>query len=757
VTYNGASYISIVSNNLNYLPTNLSFWSVLAQKGDAGSQGLQGVKGDTGPQGLQGIQGIRGLTGTTGVAGPQGSKGDPGTMGAPGLKGDTGGTGPQGIQGVKGDIGAIGPSGLTWKGSWDGAKTYILRDSVNYNGSSYVSISGTNTGNAPPNALFWELLALKGDTGVAGATGDTGAPGPQGIPGMKGDTGLQGIQGPKGDAGTIGAQGPKGDLGAPGVIGPQGIQGVKGDPGTPGPIGAAGPAGITWKGTWDIATNYNLRDSVNYNGTSYICIAASNTGIVPTNTSFWAVMAQKGDTGPQGVPGTPGGSGTVTDVALSGGTTGLNVTGSPITTNGTMTLNGTLAVANGSTGATTTTTALSNLGGAARGVNSDITSLTGLTVPLSALQGGTGATTGLAGLQKKIGKVAIVAQSGGDYTSPVTAMTDIATWCGTPSATNPCLVKVMPGIYDLAGGTLVMQSNVDLEGAGEAMTTITSTNSTATIQVDGNEVRFLTVINNAASGADRGGIIITTTWPATATLDNLTIIVSGGTGIKNNYGNLIMNNVKITATGGTGVYNESGVIDMRYVTITDSVTGVSISDPSKVTISNTTITASGTGISTWGDNNPVTIKHVTIIGPDTGVYNGSICLMDNVSITASSYGVLNGRVLTMRNVTIDATGKGIESWTPMIAMSNIKSRAKIGFNIELPFEWGNNLFLNIDNSVFEGSVYSILSNVSLNIGGSKIIGPILPWYYGVLEAQFKCVASYDGNYVALGTNCYPVP
>lgn len=47
--------------------------------------------------------------------------------------------------------------------------------------------------------------------------------------------------------------------------------------------------------------------------------------------------------------------GTVTSVALSGGTTGLTVSGSPITTSGTITLAGTLAVANGGTGQTTFT------------------------------------------------------------------------------------------------------------------------------------------------------------------------------------------------------------------------------------------------------------------------------------------------------------------------------------------------------------------------------------------------------------------
>jgi len=45
-------------------------------------------------------------------------------------------------------------------------------------------------------------------------------------------------------------------------------------------------------------------------------------------------------------------SGTVTQVAFSTGTTGLTVTGSPITTSGTITLAGTLSLANGGTGTT---------------------------------------------------------------------------------------------------------------------------------------------------------------------------------------------------------------------------------------------------------------------------------------------------------------------------------------------------------------------------------------------------------------------
>lgn len=54
--------------------------------------------------------------------------------------------------------------------------------------------------------------------------------------------------------------------------------------------------------------------------------------------------------------------GSVTSVAASGGTTGLSFTGTPITTSGTLTLTGTLSIANGGTGATSQAGARTSLG-----------------------------------------------------------------------------------------------------------------------------------------------------------------------------------------------------------------------------------------------------------------------------------------------------------------------------------------------------------------------------------------------------------
>jgi hypothetical protein len=108
--------------------------------------------------------------------------------------------------------------------------------------------------------------------------------------------------------------------------------------------------------------------------------AGSNVTITGTYPSFTIAASGGG-----------GGSGTVTSVNASGGTTGLSFTGGPITTSGTLTLGGTLAIANGGTGAVDAPTALTNLGAYPASNPSGFTSNTGTVTSVS----GTGSVSGL--------------------------------------------------------------------------------------------------------------------------------------------------------------------------------------------------------------------------------------------------------------------------------------------------------------------------------------------------------------------------
>ena len=138
---------------------------------------------------------------------------------------------------------------------------------------------------------------------------------------------------------------------------------------------------------------------VYYNGTDYVKVASS---VVAT--------------------------GTVTSVAVSGGTTGLTTSGGPITTSGTVTLAGTLAIANGGTGTTSTTFA------------SLTTNVTG-TLPVA--NGGTGITSLGAGVATFLGT-----PSSANLASAVTDETGsgLLVFATSPTLTTPLLGTPTSGV-----------------------------------------------------------------------------------------------------------------------------------------------------------------------------------------------------------------------------------------------------------------------------------------------------------------------
>jgi hypothetical protein len=61
----------------------------------------------------------------------------------------------------------LGTIKFNWKGSYSGATAYVVDDVVESSGSSYICIAAT-TGNAPPNASYWEQMSSAGTNGTDG-------------------------------------------------------------------------------------------------------------------------------------------------------------------------------------------------------------------------------------------------------------------------------------------------------------------------------------------------------------------------------------------------------------------------------------------------------------------------------------------------------------------------------------------------------------------------------------------------------------
>lgn len=156
---------------------------------------------------------------------------------------------------------------------------------------------------------------------------------------------------------------------------------------------------------------------------------------------------------------------------------------------------------------------------------------------------------------RRYGKVAVVALNGGDYGCPLDAMNAIAAWCGVPSTANPCLVKIMPGRYDLQEASLAMLEYVDIEGSGETTTLLTSSTSGAgTVNGASNaEIRSLTIENTGSGRA----ITCTATAPK---LSNLTATaVYGGLEVVDASPSLTNVAINVVAPWGVGVPTAIGV------------------------------------------------------------------------------------------------------------------------------------------------------------------------------------------------------
>jgi len=430
--------------------------------------------------------------------------------------------------------------------------------------------------------------------------------------------------------------------GRDGINGKDGRDGKDGKNGRDGKDGAQGPQGPKGKDGVDGIDGVSVVNAnIDFDGSLIIALSSGqeiNVGeVVSTDLQDRIKVITSGGAGGGG------GSGTVSSVAISGGSTGLTTSGGPITTSGTITLGGTLAVANGGTGtATPSIVAGTNItvsgtwpnqtitasGGGGSGTvtsvaatvpaflsvtGSPITSSGTLAISLSGTalpvaNGGTGVTT-------SSGASSVVLR---DSSQNVTANTFLASFLSTAAAGTTTTLTVssayshvvtgsgghtfqLPNATTLANGVQYFFDNNQSSGA----ITVNNASGSLIVSVPSGGYVQLTLLSNATSAGswdrhdvapsnvswstntlDYAGSITSATWNGTAVAVN-----RGGTGASTASITSFNNITGYTASGATGTTSTNLVFSTSPTLITPI-----LGTPTSVTLTNATGLPLSTGV-----------------------------------------------------------------------------------------------------------------------------------------------------------------
>jgi hypothetical protein len=207
----------------------------------------------------------------------------------------------------------------------------------------------------------------------------------------------------------------------------------------------------------------------------------------------------------------------------------------------------------------------------------------------------------------------VLVRAGGSAAANGSALRSALAGIGDASSSNPYLVKVEPGVYDLGSTPLQMKAHVDVEGSGIDATTLTGANaSNADGVVDGaasSELRFLTVNNTGvATNSSRANAIFDS-----GNFFRLTEVAADSSGTPNpsaiaisGAGAITLDDVHASASGTTANGQARGILlnDAQQATLTNVVAtaqnansgnvGVNLTGTSSATL--TEVTAAGQGL-----------------------------------------------------------------------------------------------------------------------------------------------------------------
>jgi len=177
----------------------------------------------------------------------------------------------------------------------------------------------------------------------------------------------------------------------------------------------------------------------------------------------------------------------------------------------------------------------------------------------------------------------------GIYLDPLAALNDLPSWCPTPSQLTPCLIKIMPGVYDIPAVQLFMVPFVDFEGSGEHVTKIRQSPAQPNLDFVGTpdvEIRDLTIEGTNAQVSFQG----TAATSAQALSLSHATLEGGAFGgvIIFTTGALVMNDVTVRSDGVDGINNQ-GFLMMRDSTV-ETINDMGVTNLGEMTLSDVRIT-----------------------------------------------------------------------------------------------------------------------------------------------------------------------
>jgi len=323
-------------------------------------------------------------------------------------------------------------------------------------------------------------------------------------------------------------------------------------------------------------SNAGTVTNVSASGSANIIVATGST--TPVISQYVATSSQNGymtSTYATKLDGITAGA-SVSSVSVSGGTTGLTTSGGPITDSGTITLGGTLDIANGGTGATTAANALTALGAYPSANPNGYTSNVGTVTSV----GGTGTVNGisLSGTVTSSGSLTLGGTlSNVSLSSQVTDTLPIANG-GTGLTSVGSQYQVLTstgsaaswGTVDLNNGTSntlpIAKGGTGSTSAGDALTALGAYPAS---NPNGYTSNVGTVTSVSASGGTTGLSFTGTpiTGSGTLTLAGTLDIDNGGTGATT--ASAAITNLAGSATSGQFLRGNGTVVEMSSIQAAD--------------------------------------------------------------------------------------------------------------------------------------------------------------------------------------------